>query len=158
MKKTFLMLSASSLLFTACGNNSAEGRHEHNTETTTAAPTEATAAEESHEGHSTTVSLDNGKKWKANPETVEGIANMQSIVAKGKAENTAPESLHAALSTEFKTIFEKCTMKGAAHDQLHNYLMPIKADLDKLKDNNSAQDGLSSLEAHLKTFDNYFEL
>ena len=42
--------------------------------------------------------------------------------------------LQKRLSVSFQTILQKCTMKGEAHNQLHNYLMPLKEKIDKLGD------------------------
>lgn len=35
------------------------------------------------------------------------------------------QKIAANLNTEIKTIFSSCTMKGQAHIQLHNYILPL---------------------------------
>ena len=145
-------LLAALILSVACNN--AQDANEQNIEAQNQLSAEAT---ESHEGKTTQVSLDNGKKWKANQETIDGIHKMQTIVRNGSAADAAPGTLSEPLKQEFQTIFEKCTMKGEAHEQLHNYLMPVKGYLDQLNDGNTGVKALSDLDAHLLTFQNYFE-
>lgn len=102
------------------------------------------------------LSLDNGEKWVANPETTEGIRNMQLIVANG---NTSSAELKQQLEKEFKLIFKNCTMKGDAHLQLHNYLMPLKKIISVIdsKDQKERDDALKELKKHLSIYKNYFE-
>ena len=158
MKRLFLLASASVFLLTSCQNAAEHSNDNHTTETAVKTETNTVENADSHVGHGMQVQLDNGKKWKANPETVEGIARMEAIITKSKSDNTAPGTLYEPLSTEFKTIFDKCTMTGEAHNQLHNYLVPIKDNLDKLKVEATASEGVSNIEGHLKMFGNYFEL
>lgn len=99
------------------------------------------------------VQLDNGKKWQANLETTQGIRNMQSLLG-GATDNTA--ELSAQLENEFNLIFKNCTMTGEAHEQLHNYLLPMKDQLKQLKDSNTKAQR-EEIQAYLKTYDNYFE-
>ena len=113
-----------------------------------------------HEDHAAGVSLNNGEKWQANPETIEGIRNMTSFVNAVPASPTADDckALQANLENEFKMIFEKCTMTGEAHDQLHNYLLPLKdriADLNN-KEGSSCTTAVDGVKQHLGEFGNYF--
>lgn len=105
------------------------------------------------EADTTHVQLNNGKKWQANTETTQGIRNMQSLL-NGATDNTA--ELGAQLENEFNLIFKNCTMTGDAHEQLHNYLLPMKDQLKQLKDGNSEAQR-QEMQAYLKTYDNYFE-
>ena len=103
------------------------------------------------------VQLNDGIKWKANTETITGINNMTALVEKGIAGNLDATKLYDLLQMEFKTIFDKCTMTGESHNQLHNFLIPIKGNLDKLKAGNPQPEIRVELHAHLLTFKNYFE-
>ena len=60
---------------------------------------------------------------------------MQNIMHSFSEEEnvTAYASLKKELEEEFTTIFEKCTMKGEAHNQLHNYLKPMIAFFEGLE-------------------------
>lgn len=60
------------------------------------------------------------------------------MVGKMKAFNpedsTASYAILAdSLTAEFQMIFQNCSMEGEAHDQLHNYLLPILGKFNKLR-------------------------
>ena len=110
-----------------------------------------------HEETAGKVQLDNGKKWKANAETITGISNMSSLVQGGITGKTDATKLHDSLQVELKAIFDKCTMTGESHNQLHNYLLPLKGQLDKLKAGSSDINTLEEMQEYLVTFKNYFE-
>lgn len=109
----------------------------------------------------TDVELNNGKKWQANPETVSGIANLQTLIANFNSSDSSDSlsKLSTSLETEFKLIFKNCTMTGAAHDQLHNYLLPMLGMMKKLKTPplENQQRELKKMEMYLLRFENYFE-
>ena len=156
MKNLLKLLPVTMLVFSAC-QNAPVPEDEHANHMTESVATMDTATVESHEGHNLAVVLDNGKKWKANPETIEGINKMQTLISNAKTENAVAASLKTPLTTEFQTIFDKCTMTGEAHNQLHNYLVPIKDNLQKLENESEANQALANIENHLRTFENYFE-
>lgn len=109
---------------------------------------------ESHKHHHHThveVKLNNGERWKANKETTEGIENMQKLISEFNPEQKSYEGLQLELQEEFRLIFKRCTMKGESHDQLHNYLIPLKEKLEKVE-----ASSLDEIEAYLKTYKNYF--
>jgi hypothetical protein len=99
------------------------------------------------------VTLNNGQRWQANPETTTGIANMVGILKAYDPANGDPAALKAALEEEFGLIFERCTMEGEAHEQLHNYLLPIH---HQLRDFAATEAQRAALGAHLATYGNYF--
>lgn len=145
--KLFIFLPAFLLVFAACSH----GHSHDNAKETTA------AVNLPQHQHQAGVKLDNGKKWKANPETTQGIQNMQVLVKK-QLENEKKDApqLQEKLNTEFKAIFQKCTMKGEAHDQLHNYLIPLKDNIKKLEAGVSQQ-ALQDISAYLESYYKYFE-
>lgn len=113
-----------------------------------------------HHGEATAVQLDNGKKWVANPETTQGIANMVAQVNAFQGSDEAGyDQLAGQLNNEFQLIFKNCTMKGEGHEQLHNYLLPMKAMLEDLEEGPVAerQKSLGALEQYLATYSNFFE-
>lgn len=105
--------------------------------------------------------LNNGTKWQANPETTTGINNMIQILNDfQEGENAADYSLlKKNLEAEFTMIFEKCTMTGDAHEQLHNYLMPLKDLLVKLESSDAAvlSTVVADIDDHLQLYGEYFE-
>lgn len=114
-----------------------------------------------HNLESNNIQLDNGKRWIANPETKTGIENMICIMSsfeeKDKVDRFGP--LTESLKSEFSMIFKKCTMTGEAHNQLHNFLLPIKGLLETLPSNNlnQSQELYDKLNNDLKEFNKYFK-
>lgn len=155
MKKLFYLLPLSLVLFVAC-NNSAPKVENHEDHETTEIKNEADSNHH-HEESQSKVQLDSGKKWKANPETITGINNMLALVQEGISGKKVAATLYEPLQFEFKTIFEKCTMQGESHTQLHNFLLPLKDDLEKLKKGNTNTESLKEMQEYLLTFKNYFE-
>ncbi len=115
-----------------------------------------------HHGKAEAVQLDNGKRWVANPETTAGITDMQSILAKyeGKsADASSRKAMRAELENAFQGIFKQCTMKGPSHDQLHNYLLPMKALFEKIESENAGESeaAISQLKQHLADYQTFFQ-
>ena len=116
--------------------------------------------EESHESEAV-LELNNGDLWMANAETTEGIQKMTQLITNftDKENMEAYPELKAKLEAEFGTIISKCTMTGEAHDQLHNYLLPMKP----LFKDFAAQDlatrkaALEKLTKHLSEYSAYFK-
>ena len=109
-------------------------------------------AEHHHHDEPLKVSLNDGKRWKANLETTQGIANMQELVSTFSTDKASYNQLHMELVEEFKLIFKRCTMKGEAHDQLHNYLIPLKGMIDNISDDN-----IREIQDYLATYSTYFK-
>jgi hypothetical protein len=101
--------------------------------------------------------LNNGNKWQSNPETTEGIHKMQAFtdeyLRKGSTDN---KILSEKLEKEFTVIIQKCTMSGMAHDQLHLFLLPLKAKIDNLKE--TQEDiAVKEIQSDLNNYDSYFQ-
>jgi len=143
-KKPFsiLILAGSLFFLSACNNSKNE-------------------TAESEVASQTMVQLNNGTKWKANAETTEGINNMIAIISKfQEGENAADYPLlKNTLEAEFKLIFDRCTMTGEAHDQLHNYLIPLKEMLSRLDstDPTVISTAIADVDDHLQLYFEYFE-
>ena len=106
--------------------------------------------------------LNNGEKWKANPETTEGINNMISLVENMSEQPTVEDyhNLGLALEKEKKYILNQCTMNGVAHDNLHQYLMPLIRRINGVKEVESIEKGnkiYSYIKNHLNAYSDYFE-
>ena len=101
--------------------------------------------------------LNNNNKWQANTESTEGIQKMLTLIngylSKG---NSGSKALSENLEKEFTTILQKCTMRGEGHTQLHNYLLPLKDKIDKLKDNPDFK-SLKDIQSYLNDYKNYFQ-
>lgn len=120
---------------------------------------EHTQSEETSASHSAPdlVQLDNGNKWIANIETTAGIENMRKMIEAAQSHPVSSvASLKENLLMEFKDILNKCTMKGESHEQLHNYLLPLKADIEKLSETYTPEE-LENIQSYLAKYDTYFE-
>jgi hypothetical protein len=118
-----------------------------------------TETEEVHHSDDSALKLNNGAKWLANPETTEGVLAMQVHLEEFKKTGQSDyRVLKQQLEQEFKYIFDKCTMKGASHEQLHNFLYPMKTMFEGLEgDMATARESLILLEQHLPVYFQYFE-
>ena len=105
--------------------------------------------------------LNEGKKWAANIETTQGIEKLQSILNKDTSQTVADfKNLEKKLSDEMAVIFDKCTMKGASHDNLHIFLLPLIKKIDKLKEVSSVEQGnmlSDKIKKHLAAYDSFFK-
>jgi hypothetical protein len=144
-----LLLLAIATLHSSCGEHTHDAAT-HDDHTTVAAVSTPAADNDSLPP----VSLDNGQRWKANPETTTGIANMVTILSTYDPDSGDPAALKAALEEEFGLIFERCTMEGEAHNQLHNYLLPIH---HQLREFAATEAQRSALGEHLAAYGNSFE-
>ena len=106
--------------------------------------------------------LNNGEKWKANPETTEGIDKMIQLTSSFTSEPTIEDYQNLGLSLEEqkKYILNQCTMDGIAHDNLHKYLMPLIRRINGIKEAESTDKGaniLNYIKKHLAAYKDYFE-
>lgn len=153
MKKTIQLFAVLTvLIFTISCKDSVEKKSE------TEQPQQA---EEQYHSEAEELQLNNGNLWDANIETTDGInAMLQLMDTFSEKEN--PEAyiaLKQNLETQFKTIIKKCTMTGEAHDQLHIFIVPMKDLFDGLTSSDivNSKENFNKLNAHLKTYKNYFE-
>ena len=152
--KSLLAIAFLGLTALAC-NNAEESTSE---ETTT--PTE----EKTFVNEQGVVQLNNGQRWQANAETTAGISKMLDQIGQFKAlglpeEITNYNMLGGGLNTTLKGIFDLCTMTGAAHEELHDYLLPIAGYIKALKGTDivAAQTAKEDLEKYLASYRNFFE-
>lgn len=110
------------------------------------------------------VQLDHGKKWKADQQTNEGVAKMQSLVNAFKKDTPNPgiedyKRLNSQLQVELDSIFKKCAMTGEAHQQLHNFLVGVIKELNVLKEDDlkASKQAFHTLERNLFSYGNFFE-
>jgi hypothetical protein len=123
---------------------------------TAAASDSHSQAEEAADNWTQTIKLDEGKKWKANPETTAGIQEMSNLVDTTKD----PKILHTDLTAVLNELIQKCNMTGPAHDNLHVYLMPLMDKLEQLAKAESPEAAnrvMDELKNHLAAYKNYFE-
>lgn len=151
-KANFLIIALlATILVVSCNN-------EKNKKQEIAVPVQT--EEETHESEGV-LKLNNGDLWMANAETTEGIQKMAQLISNfTDTENMgAYPELKTKLETEFGTIISKCTMTGESHDQLHNYLLPMKPLFKDLaaEDLATRKTGLEKLTKHLSEYSAYFK-
>ncbi|WP_457617602.1 hypothetical protein [Lutibacter sp.] len=107
------------------------------------------------------IQLNDGKLWSANYETTRGILNMQQLLNTFSSEDSleAYAVLKSNLEKEFGTIITECTMEGESHNQLHNFLVPMKDLFNNLgsSDITTSKKSFKALEKHLASYSSYFE-
>ncbi len=144
-----ILFTVLTILVSSCGNNK---EHEH-------AGQEASGQE--HHGDEHGIMLNDGKPWMANSETTQGIHNMSALWDGFKSGNDIEEyhALQEDLLTEFNTIIKECTMEGDSHEQLHNYLLPMKDLISDLgsDDISVCNNSVDLLKKYLSTYPKYFE-
>jgi hypothetical protein len=153
MKKTIKIFTLASVVFfmVSCKNTTEKKPIENQPQ----------QSEEQHHTEVEILKLNNGNLWEANSETTEGINAMLQLMNNfSDDENpTAYATLKQELETEFKTIVEKCTMTGEAHDQLHVFIVPMRDLFNGLtiSDIENSKENFNKLNAHLQEYKNYFE-
>lgn len=107
------------------------------------------------------MSLNEGKKWEANKETTDGVANMLELLEETDASTTKAYQKNGELLKEhIDLVLNQCTMKGESHDQLHTFLVPLISKVDKLKSVDMDKKGAKiqrKIKEHLKAYDTYFK-
>ncbi len=157
MKKQIIIVF---LMLTVMACKNAEKKPENHAKQTANEAVKKTEDKEHDFQNLDLITLNNGKKWTANPETTQGIATMQEILNDFQADSDliAYEQLKTRLENQFTLIFQRCTMKGEAHEQLHNYLKPMIEWFDGLVvlQNDERIKNLNMLKKHLLSYKNYF--
>ena len=114
-----------------------------------------------HEAQTDVVTLDNGKRWKANFATTRGISNMKKLVKNVNNDSRIEDyrQLGEDLRKEFRQIFQRCDMTGEAHNQLHNYLHPMVGWFETLKEGNldECRKATDEFREHLDEYDRFFK-
>lgn len=107
------------------------------------------------------VELDDGLKWIANIETTQGVYAMISELNKSNPKTIEDYiSLAGILNDQKNLVIKKCTMKGASHDNLHIFLLPLIEKIDLLSEIKTTEEGLevtASIKENLEAYTNYFK-
>lgn len=149
----YILCTSLSIMLFSCKHG-----HDEKASETTEAPKKYTAPD----GHTIgiDVKLNNGSKWEANVETTQGIGYMLGSVNDMPAHSTLEDfrSLHKTMNVRFQSILQQCTMSGEAHNQLHNYLMPLKEKIDLLDsaDLDTCKKMLPELKEYIMKYSHFF--
>jgi hypothetical protein len=109
-----------------------------------------------------TLKLNEGDKWSSDDATNNAIAKMITLaneeIEKGNV--ALYQKLGKNLSAEMKGLFKVCTMKGNAHDQLHNFILPLVKkfrDLENVEDEDKALLQQEKITQYLNKYYTYFK-
>ncbi|RYF82694.1 MAG: hypothetical protein EOO03_15855 [Chitinophagaceae bacterium] len=161
-------LAAGALFFAACNSPSTTETATTEAESHTEATLDHTEAKDQNNDHHGDISgdlqLNNGVKWEADASTTGGIKEMQTVVQNfnsAASEKTvgAYQTLGKNLDAEIKSILNQCRMKGAAHDELHKFMVPLMSDVKSLSGTEleASQQAHSRIQERLALYHNYFE-
>ena len=151
MIKPLMILMLTGLLW-ACNSNPSPGN-----KTLTASDGHA------HE-HETTLTLNNGQKWKADAITNENVVAMRTIVQHFSVEPHTSladyQILDGDLQKGLDKMIQECKMQGPDHDALHLWLEPLLKNVSELKKADgtaSAEKIFHAIEERLDLYTQYFE-
>ena len=102
------------------------------------------------------------KLWQANDATTKAINTMKTLINDFGIQdnNDAYVELQNKLVDQFNGILTNCTMKGEAHNHLHDYLVPMKAKIDALSSENTLEENqkiIASYKQYLKKYTTIFK-
>lgn len=167
MKRTLLVIAMSTFIFTGCNSD----KKSQNSEPMSHEDIE-TISKEDHDAHeliedgltnnwTSEIKKNDSSKWEANPETNEGVLKMQILL---KTENTTTledyHNLAEKLNTEKNYVVKNCTMKGASHDNLHVWLLPLMSKIEKLSESQNLDEAhklKQSISENVDAYEDYFE-
>lgn len=148
--KLFTILTAIILLYSCENNSDTTSKNDH----------EKSQEEKHNHTKSTTIGLDNGKKWKVKDDMLIHIRNMEKEVHSFTSSNTKDyKSLAKNLQTSIGLLTSNCTMTGKAHDELHKWLLPFIEMVDKLSTstkNDLEVKQFKKIQASFLVFNQYF--
>ena len=169
MKKTLLSIAMLAFILTGCNNNKkAENAIDHSSHQ----EVEAASHDDHNDDHhlsddglgnnwTSEIETNDGAKWEANPETNEGVQKMQNLL-KTQPTKTLEDyhKLAEQLNNDKNYVVKNCTMKGASHDNLHVWLLPLMAKIEALSKTQSLDDASKikhSIEENVNLYSDYFK-
>lgn len=107
-----------------------------------------------------TLGLNGDEPWKVNPEMMVHLNLIEEEVNAFQAQDSLSYNvLGNSLKGHLKNLISSCTMKGAAHDELHVWLMPFMSHVNTLIAANTPKEQTEvyeQIKADLKEFSIYF--
>lgn len=107
------------------------------------------------------MALNDGVKWDANQETNEGVDKMKNhLESYTTATIEEYHTLASALNEDKNFVIKNCTMKGASHDNLHVWLMPLIDKIEALSETKSVDEASKikqSIGENVNAYSNYFQ-
>lgn len=102
--------------------------------------------------------LNKGEKWEVSNGISTRIEKMGDIIKATDIQNFDPAELSYTLHVEIRMMTSICATKGEAHNQLHNYIDPLKEQVSGLRIANNVAKGplLQSIQTYLHQYKTYF--
>jgi len=105
--------------------------------------------------------LNDGEKWVVNPEMMVHLRNAEQAVEIYYTEESANHQVLAGeLQENINLLISSCTMKGKAHDELHNWLVPYIKTVKALSKSEEAVEAsllVEKIRESFIEFNRYFE-
>jgi len=156
MKKSVIIIILIATVFTSCKNS--EKQEEPNS------PKEA--VQEQVDGvfsnqWKNDIQLNNSAKWQADAKTNEGVQKIQNTI-ETQITNTLDDyhQLANKLNDDKNYVVKNCTMKGASHDNLHVWLLPLMDKIKALSEAKTVEEASKlkySIEENVNAYSDYFE-
>jgi uncharacterized protein YukE len=122
--------------------------------------TKSTAEHQDHHSNMMLV-LDQGQKWKVNPEMLPPIEAMEARIKDFKESDSDDyQALASDLQKQIDLLVASCTMTGPSHDELHKWLHPtiqMVKNLSNAKDQSIAAHEFESIQQSIQTYHQYFQ-
>jgi hypothetical protein len=121
------------------------------------------SADSDHSAHANhaKLELNDGKKWVVPKPMMVHIRNLEKAVQDFERTPKRDDSVLAKeIQENLGRLVTNCTMKGKAHDELHQWLMPFLAlttDYSNATDSQMRQQKLGEIKQALLAFNRYFE-
>lgn len=118
---------------------------------------------DNHSAQAIDLKLNNGAKWNSDESTNENVLALQTIVNRHKAANNAGKDytpVREELQKGLEKMIKECRMKGADHDALHSWLLPLQQNIKGLQtatNPNEAEQNLITITQQLSVYNQYFE-
>ena len=107
------------------------------------------------------IELNNGNKWQVNESMKPFVEASQKLVnAYLATQDNNYKNLADLLVSNDESMISSCTMTGKSHDELHKWLNPHLALVNKLQNANSeqeAKDIVKELQQSFDTYNQYFQ-
>ena len=156
MKKSGIIILLIAFVFASCKNTDKQKEIKNQKEDIQEQVDVALSTQWMHD-----IKLNNGVKWEANIETTEGVVKMQALI---KSQTTTSiddyHQLADKLNDAKNKVVKACTMKGASHDNLHVWLLPLMQNIKALSETKTVEDASKikqSFEENINAYYDYFE-
>lgn len=167
MKKTILLSMLISIVMLSCNKQNDENQTEDKASQSTEMMHQKQKRKQMHKNADLgnawvdEIQMNKNKRWKANPETNQGVENMLSSIE--SAELKTLEDYHqlaSKLNEEKNFVVKKCTMEGPSHDNLHVFLHPLIEKITALQKTTTVKESaeiIESIKDNLNKYYNYFK-